>query len=215
MSLTLFCHPLSSFCWKALIALYETEAPFEAHILDLGDAAARAAFLKLSPMGKMPVLRDAARNEVVPESSIIIDYLAQYYPGPSRLLPADPDAARRTRLADRFYDAYVHEPMQKIVGDILRPEGGKDPVGVGQARARLQSAYDVIEAEMAAQTWAAGEAFTLADCAAAPALHYANRVEPFGAARTHTAAYLARLEARPSFARTLQEAEPYRAMFPG
>ena len=214
MSLKLYYHPLSSYCWKALIALYENGTPFEPRIVDLGDEASRAAFLALWPMGKMPVLRDEAGGATIPESSIIIEYLEARYPGPSNLVPADPDLARRTRLADRFYDLYVHDPMQRIVGDRLRPDGSKDPFGVEQARARLRSAYDMIETDMADKTWAVGETFSMADCAAAPALHYANIVEPFAPTHAHVAGYLERLTARPSFARALKEAEPYKAMFP-
>ena len=214
MSLTLYFHPLSSFCQKVLIALYENDTPFTPHLVDLGDEAARAAFVKIWPIGKFPVLHDAARSETVPESSVIIEYLAQHYPGPAQLVPADPDRAWRTRLADRFYDLYVQEPMQKIVGDRLRPPDRKDPFGVAQAKARLATAYDMIERGMTERTWAMGEAFTLADCAAAPALFYADKVLAFGDAHKTTAAYFGRLMQRPSFARALKEAEPYFSLFP-
>ena len=214
MSLTLHMHPLSSYCWKALIALYENATPFTPKIVNLGEPAEAAAFKALWPIGKFPVLADAARDVIVPESSIIIEYLARHYPGPAPLLPADPDAARRARLADRFYDLYVHSPMQKIVGDRLRPAEAKDPHGVAEARAALALAYGMIERDMAGKTWAMGEAFTLADCAAAPALYYANAVLPFGAEHGHVKAYLARLLARPSFARVVEEAGPYFKYFP-
>ena len=214
MSLTLYYHPLSSFCWKALIALYETDTPFTAQMVNLGDEAERAALLKLWPVGKFPVLRDEARDQTIPETSILIEYLDQHYPGRTRFIPADPDAARQTRLRDRFYDLYVHLPMQKIVGDRLRPETGRDPHGVEEARARLRSSYDMIDRQMAGGGWAMGEAFGLADCAALPALFYGNAVEPFGEKHNNTAAYLDRLKARPSVARVLAEAEPYFKMFP-
>jgi glutathione S-transferase len=215
MSLTLYQHPLASFCWKVLIALYENGTPFEARLVDLGNEAERAAFLKLTPLGKMPVLRDEARDRTIPETSIIIEYLDTHYPGPKRLIPAEPELALRTRLSDRFFDLYVQEPMQKIVGDELRPEGKRDPHGVAQARAALRSAYAFLEQEMATRRWAMGDDFTLADCAAAPALFYADKVVAIGEERPNTAAYLSRLMARPSFARVLEEAKPYFHMFPG
>ena len=214
MSLHLYFHPLASFCHKALIALYENDTPFEAVFVDLGKQAERAALLKLWPIGKFPVLRDDARDQTVPESTIIIEYLDRHYPGTTRFIPSDADHARQTRLRDRFYDLYVHEPMQKIVGDRLRPEGSKDPHGVEEARARLRTSYDMIDSEMATRTWAAGEAFGLADCAAAPALFYANEVMPFGENHRNVAAYFGRLKARPSYARVLREAEPFFVMFP-
>jgi glutathione S-transferase len=214
VTLTLYYHPLASFCWKALIALYENGTPFEPHIVDLGDPASRADFLKVWPIGKFPVLRDAARDHTVPESSTIIEYLAQHYPGPTRLIPLDTDAARQVRFRDRFYDHYVHEPMQKIVTDRLRPAGRNDPHGVEQARAMLATSLGMVDKDMTARTWTMGEDFGLADCAAAPALFYADKVMPFAASHGNAAAYLARLKQRPSFARVLKEAEPYFKMFP-
>jgi glutathione S-transferase len=214
MSLKLYYHPLSSFCWKVLIALYENDTPFTPVMVDLGSEAERAALHKLWPIGKFPVLSDEARNRVIPESSIIIEYLDNHYPGRIRFIPADTDLARSTRLRDRFYDLYVHLPMQKIVGDRLRPAGSNDPFGVDEARARIASCYGMIDKEIAARTWAMGDAFTLADCAAAPALFYGNMVLPFGDGHKNLTAYFERLKARPSFARVLGEAEPYFAMFP-
>jgi glutathione S-transferase len=214
MSLTLHFHPLSSFCWKALIALYENDTPFAPHLVNLGNEAERAAFLKLWPIGKFPVLRDDATDRTIPESSIIIEYLDNQYPGRTRLIPADAKLALQTRLRDRFYDLYVHLPMQKVVGDRMRPQKEKDPHGVDEARARIQSCYGMIDKELAGKTWAMGEVFTLADCAAAPALFYANKVLPFGDAHKNVAAYFDRLQRRPSFARVIKEAEPYFSMFP-
>ena len=214
MSLTLHFHPLASYCHKVLIALYENDVPFTPNRVDLSSESERAALLKLWPIGKFPVLRDDARSVTVPESTVIIEYLDRYYPGQTRFIPADFDAAWQTRLRDRFYDLYVHEPMQKIVGDRLRPEGSKDPHGVEEAKTRLRTAYGLIDQQMAMQTWATGEAFGLADCAAAPALFYANEVMPFGEGCGNLAAYFGRLRARPSYARVLREAEPYFAMFP-
>jgi len=170
--------------------------------------------VKLWPVGKFPVLRDDATDRTIPETSIIIEYLDSQYPGRTRLIPADARLALQTRLRDRFYDLYVHLPMQKIVGDRLRPEGSRDPLGVEEARARIQSCYGIIDQEVAARTWAVGDAFSMADCAASPALFYANKVVPFGGSHSHLAAYFDRLQARPSFARVLREAEPYFQMFP-
>jgi glutathione S-transferase len=214
MSLTLHFHPLASFCWKALIALYENDTPFAPNMVDLGNAAERAALLKLWPIGKFPVLRDDARDQTVPESSIIIEYLDRHYPGRTRFIPAEPDLAWQTRLRDRFYDLYLHLPMQKIMVDRLRPEGKRDPHGVEEARGQLRTSYRMIEAQMSAGTWATGEAFGLADCAAMPPLFYGNMVEPFGDAHKNVTAYFERLKARPSVARVLKEAEPYFNMVP-
>jgi glutathione S-transferase len=214
MSLKLYFHPLSSFCWKALVALYENETPFTPVSVDLANETERAALLKLWPVGKFPVLRDDATDRTIPESSIIIEYLDEQYPGRTRFIPADARQASQTRLRDRFYDLYVHLPVQKIVGDRLRPQGSKDPLGVEEAKARIQSCYGVIDKEVAAKTWAMGDAFSIADCAACPALFYASKVVPFDGAHGHLAAYFDRLKARPSFARVIKEAEPYFHMFP-
>lgn len=214
MSLTLHFHPLASYCHKVLIALYENDTPFLPNRVDLFNERERAALLKLWPIGKFPVLRDDARDQTVPESTVIIEYLDRYYPGTTQFIAADADRAWQTRLRDRFYDLYVHEPMQKIVGDRMRSEDKKDRHGVEEAKARLQTSYGMIDREMATRTWAMGEAFSLADCAAAPALFYANEVMPLGDRHANVAAYLGRLKARPSYARVLKEAEPYFAMFP-
>jgi glutathione S-transferase len=214
MSLTLHFHPLASFCWKALIALYENDTPFTPNVVDLGDPAERAALLKLWPIGKFPVLHDDAREQTIPESSIIIEYLDRHYPGGTKFIPTDSGLAWQTRLRDRFYDLYVHLPMQKIIADRLRPEAKKDPHGAEQARAQLRTSYRMIEAQMAAGSWAMGEAFSLADCAALPSLFYANMVEPFGDTHKNVTAYFERLKARPSVARVLREAEPYFKMVP-
>jgi glutathione S-transferase len=214
MTLKLYYHPLSSFCWKALVALYESGVPFTPKLVDLGNPAERAALLKLWPIGKFPVLQDDASGEVVPESSIIIEYLDHHYPGRVRFIPGDADGALRTRLRDRFYDLYVHLPMQKIMGDRLRADGKKDPHGVEEARAQLRKSYAMIEQQMAAGPWAMGDDFSLADCAAAPALFYGSMVVPFGDDEKNLAAYFERLKARPSFARVIKEAGPYFSMVP-
>jgi glutathione S-transferase len=211
MSLQLYAHPLSSFSWKVLIALYENETPFE---LVTVDQTTHTDLLRLWPIGKFPVLGDPARGETVPESSAIIDYLDRYHPGPVRFTPADPDQAWRVRLRDRFFDLHIHQPMQKIVGDRIRPAGQKDPFGVDEAHASLAKAYPVVETQIAGGTWLCDDAFGLADCAAAPALYYANKVQPLGDEYAATKAYLERLKARPSFARVLREAEPFFKLFP-
>jgi glutathione S-transferase len=214
MSLKLYFHPLASFCHKALIAFYENDIPFEPVVVDLADETSSAAFRAVWPMAKMPVLRDETRDRTVAEATIIVEYLDATYPGPTRFLPTDPDQAWQTRMWDRFYDHYIQEPMQKIVTDRLRPEGRNDPYGVEQAQGQLRGAYAVIEREMAAKPWMMNDVFTLADCAAAPALFYANTVVPFGKTHRKLIAYLDRLMARPSFARVLEEAQPYFALFP-
>ena len=214
MTLRLYMHPLASYCWKALIALYEAEVPFEQEIIDLQDPDARERFVRMTPLGKFPVIVDEAAGKAFPESSIIIEYLAAKYPSAARLMPADPDLALRVRLSDRFYDLYIHEKMQKIVGDRIRPEGQKDPGGVERAHAELQIALALVDRDMASGGWATGLTFTMADCAAAPALYYANQVAPFGDSHPGAARYLDRLIERPSFARVLAEAQPYFDMFP-
>lgn len=214
MLLTLYMHPLSSYCHKTLIALYENATPFTAVSVNLGDPDERAMLLKLWGVGKFPVLQDDARGEVVPESSIIIDYLDRHYPGATRLIPEDGDAARVVRFADRFYDLHIHNHMQKVVGNRLRPADAKDPHGVEDAKTRMRAAYDIAERDMTSRRWATGDDFSMADCAAAPALFYAAKVLPYADSHPHLAAYLERLKARPSYARVLKEAEPYFHMFP-
>ncbi|CCD93442.1 fragment of putative Glutathione S-transferase (part 1) [Bradyrhizobium sp. ORS 375] len=214
MSLTLYYHPLSSFCWKVLIALYENDTPFTPKLINLGDADERAAFVKLWPVGKFPVLCDEQRQRTIPESSIIIEYLDQHFGGATRFIPDDPDLALRTRLRDRFLDLYLHMPTQTVVFDRLRPGDARDPLGVAEARTRLRTSYAMLEAELPSDGWAMGDHFTLADCAALPALFYAEKVEPFGGELAKVPAYLARLKARRSVARVLAEAEPYFDMFP-
>jgi glutathione S-transferase len=207
MALTLYYHPLSSYCQKVMVALYENATPFTPQLIDLKDAQSRAILTKLWPIGKFPVLADG--DWIVPESGIIIEYLAQHYPGPVKLLPDDPDLARRTRMHDRFFDFYVNDQMGKIVFDRFRPEGQRDAIGVEKAKAVLTTALGMIEEDIAAKTWAMGDDFGMADCAAAPALNYANMVMPFRDSHPNTSRYLDRLLGRASFARTVKEAEPY------
>ncbi|MGE6783617.1 glutathione S-transferase family protein [Ensifer adhaerens] len=214
MSLTLYQHPLASFCHKVLIALYENDTPFTSSLVDLLDPAEAARFAALWPAGKMPVLTDSARDVVVPETSIIIEYLDRHYPGAVRLIPGDPDQALKARLWDRFFDLYIHVPMQKIVTDTLRAEGENDHRGVKDARATLRLAYGMAEKHFAENTFAAGDSFSLADCAATPALFYAGIVEPFDEEYPHLSTYFERLLARASVRRVLAEARPYFHMFP-
>jgi glutathione S-transferase len=214
MSLTLYMHPLASFCHKVLIAFYENAVPFRAETVDLMDEGAAAVHLARWPVGKIPVLHDGERNRIVAETSIIIEYVAGRFPGPVPLLPADGEVLLETRLWDRFFDLYVSQPMQKIVVDRLRPEGGGDAIGVAEAKKTLDTAYAMIEERMAGRTWATGEAFTLADCAALPGLFFASIVHPFPGGARNLAAYFERLLDRPSVNRTLSEARPFFPMFP-
>ena len=214
MSLTLYSHPLASFCQKVLLALYENAVPFQAKTVDLLDPRSAASLLAKWPVGKIPVLHDAARDRVIPETSIIIEYVQQHFPGPCLLLPADSDEQLSARLWDRFFDLYVGGPMQRIVTDRLRPGDGKDPLGVADARQTLDTAYAMIDGQVKERRWAIGEHFTIADCAAAPALFYASIVHPFGSGHSHLEAYFERLLTRPSMQRTLREARPFFSMFP-
>ena len=210
--LEFFGHPFSSYCQKALIALYEKAVPFDFRLLapDEPDNGARLA--ALWPLGKFPVLRDGDRTIV--EASIIVEHVDILYPGAGPLIPRDPAQALEVRMLDRFFDNYIATPQQKLVYDAIRPEGQKDPAGVADARAMLENAYGWADAHMSARTWAAGEAFSLADCAAAPHLFYAHWSHAIPAKYGHLLAYRARLLARPSFARAVEEARPYREFFP-
>lgn len=213
MSLTLYIHPLASFCHKVLIGLHENATPFESRIVDFSDPGSAASLLEKWPVGKIPVLHDSAGDRVLPETSIIIEYLQAHYPGPVRLLPEDPDHLLEVRLWDRFYDLYVSVPMQKIVTDRIRPAGTGDPYGVAEARTTLDQAYRMIEAHMPGKRWATGNSFTMADCAALPALFFATIVHPLPDGHP-AAAYLERLLARPSVERVIAEARPYFKFFP-
>ncbi len=212
MTLTLHAHPLSSYCWKALIAFYEKAAEFEYHELDPGDPDAAARFAALWPMAKMPTLVDDGR--LIVETSIIVEYLDLKHPEPFLLIPEDREAALEVRMLDRIFDNYVMTPMQKIVFNRFCPAEARNAHDVMAARQTIETAYDWLETRLRDRTWAAGEPFSLADCAAAPSLHYAEKVQPMAQRFPWLADYLARLETRPSFARVLKEAEPYAHMFP-
>lgn len=213
MSLELFLHPLSSYCHKVLIALYENDIPFEAKRID--DPAVAREYEKLSPLKRFPILQDVERGRVIPESTIIIEYLDAHFPGRVRFVPTDPDLAWQVRLRDRFFDNYLHTPMQKFAAERLRPEGMKDPYGLEEAKVLFMKALGLVEADMANKTWTLGESFTLADCSAAPALFYGNRFfGPFPDTHPNALAYLDRLLRRPSYARALEEAKPFMHLLP-
>ena len=213
MPLTLYFHPLSSFCHKALIALYENDTPFKPVAVDLSDETSRNAFLAVWPVGKFPALRDADR--LIPESTSIIEYLALHYPGPIKLIPDDAETALKTREIDRFYDLSLHIEMQKIIGDRMRPKDQNDPYGVAHAKGKVETALALADKDMANNPWAAGDDFTMADCAAAPPLFYCDfAIAPLAGHYDNLAAYLGRLKQRPSYARALKEAEPFLGMVP-
>lgn len=214
MAMKLYAHPLSSSCWKVLIALYENGTPFDFRQLDPEHPENGADFAARWPIGKMPVLVDRGRTIV--ESSIIIEYLDLHHRGAMALVPhhADPDAALAVRTMDRIFDHYVMTPMQQIVFDRIRPAGIRNGDDVDRGRAGLDTAYSWLESELAGRGWAAGEDFSMADCAAAPSLHYADKVQPLRGRFPTLGAYIDRLETRPSVARVLSEARPYAHMFP-
>lgn len=212
MALQLYFHPFSSYCQKALVALYENAIPFEPQLLEGPDSPASRRLATLWPMKRFPVLVDGERSVV--EASCIVEYLGLRMPGPVRLIPDDAQAALEVRMMDRFFDNYVATPQQKIVSDTFRPEAARDAHGVRQAREMLDTAYGWLDSVMARREWAAGDDFSLADCGAAPFLFYADWTHPIGQAHPNVAAYRRRLLARPSFARAVDEARPYRGLFP-
>ncbi len=206
----LYAHPFSSYCQKVLIALYENGTLFEYCVLE-GEAA-MADLARLWPMKRFPVLVDRGRTVI--ESTAIIEHLAVFHPSPIRLIPEDAGRAVEVRMMDRFFDNYVMTPMQKIVFDHLRPANARDAYGVANARSTLDTAYDWLDGQLANREWAAGDRFSMADCAAAPSLFYADWVQPIGDAQARVRAYRKRLLARPSVARAIEEARPYRKYFP-
>jgi glutathione S-transferase len=208
----LFAHPFSSYSQKALIALYENEIPFTFRMLAPDNPENGAEFAARWPIQRFPILVDG--NRTIFEASSIIEYLDVHYPGRSRLIPVDPDLAIDVRMMDRVFDNYVMGMMQKSVLDAIRPPDVRDAHGVAEARAMLDAAYAWLDGRMADREWAVGEAFTLADCAAAPALFYADWAQPIPPRFANLTAYRQRLLARPSFARAVEEARPYRAFFP-
>jgi glutathione S-transferase len=212
MQPVLYAHPFAAYCWKVLIALYEHDTAFTYRRLGPEDPEAGAELAALWPIGRFPVLDDSGRAVI--ESSVIIEYLDRHYPGSHPMIPRDPDQALEARFMDRIFDNEVMTPVQTIVGDSLRPAEARDPYGVDKAKAALGKIYRWLDGRLAGKNWAIGDAFTLGDCAAAPSLFYADWVHEIDAGFTHLRAYRARLLARPAIARVVDEARPYRPLFP-
>jgi glutathione S-transferase len=208
----LYGHPFSAYYQKALIAFYESGIPFELRLLAHDDPRTAAEHAALWPLKRMPVLVD--RGRTVLESSIIVEYLDLHHPGPARLIPESPDHALEARMMDRCFDNYIMAPMQALVFDSIRKPENRNAQSVAEAKAMLDTAYRWLDGTMADREWAAAGAFSLADCAAAPALFYADWAYPIDAGFTHVHAYRRRLLQRPSFARAVDEARPYRPLFP-
>jgi glutathione S-transferase len=212
MTLQLFAHPFSSYCQKALIAFYENDIPFALRMLSPDEPANGEEFAGLWPIRKFPILVEDGRS--ILEASIIIEYLQVNHPGRVTLIPKDPNTAIEVRMLDRFFDNYVMTPQGKCVFDALRDPKDRDPYGVAEARAMLDTAYVWLDERMADREWGAGDAFSLADCAAAPSLFYADWTHEIPAKLANLHAYRARLLARPSFARAVDGGRPYRHFFP-
>jgi len=213
MALAFYYHPFSSYCWKALIPLYEAGTAFTPRRVD--DPEAGAELKRRWPIARFPVLVDEASGLTLPEASVIIEYLDTHYPGARPMLPADPQLRLEVRLLDRFFDNYIHGSLQKITGDRLRAADKRDAHGVAEAHTMLDKCYAWLDERMQGKEWAVGNDFSLADCAAAPALFYSDWVHPIGDAHPNVAAYRARLLARPSVKRAIDAARPFRAFFPG
>ncbi len=211
MTPTLYAHPFAAYCWKALIALYENSTPFTYRIVE--DAAGWAELQALWPISKFPLLKD--QGATIVESSIIVEYLMRHYPGAAPMIPENLEAALNVRFMDRFFDNYVMSPMQTIVSDRRRAPHETDAKGVSDAHKLLDVAYRWLEGRVSPPAWASGSAFSLADCAAAPSLIYADWVHPIGDDFPALRAYRAQLLARPSVARVVDDARPYRKFFPG
>jgi len=205
-----FGHPFSSYCQKVLIALWADDTPFEYRTVGPDQPGNQAELARRWPFGKFPLLIDD--DETVVESTVIIEHLQARHPGRNRWIPAG-DEGRRVRFLDRVFDRYVMDNMSVPVADAMRPEKARDSTGVAKARADLITAYDWLEGQIG-DRWAVGDRFTLADCAAAPSLFYADWVEPIGPSRPRLAAYRARLLAHPPVARAVDEGRPYRPFFP-
>ncbi len=212
MSLVLHAHPLSSYCQKVLLGLRENGVAFDYRKIEFGDAAHGAELERLWPMKRIPVLVE--NGAPIVESSIILEHVDRAYPGQTKLIPADPAMALEARFMDRVFDCYVMTPMQAVVFEALRPADARDPFGVAKARKELDTIYAWLDAKLDGREWAAGPAFTIADCAAAPSLFYADWTQPIPAMYARLKAYRARLLARPAFAQIVDEARPYRQFFP-
>ncbi|MEK8033065.1 glutathione S-transferase family protein [Ideonella sp. DXS29W] len=212
MALQLYYHPFSSYCQKALIAFYENDIGFEPRLLEGPDSEAMQRLAELWPMKRFPMLVDG--DQTIIEASCIIEHLGLHHPGPVRLIPDNPAAALEVRMWDRFFDNYVSTPQQKVVFDAIRPEGTRDAYGVREAQQMLETAYAWLDRRMAGREWVAGDHFSLADCGAAPFLFYADWTHPIAEGFAHVRAYRQRLLKRPSFARAVDEARPFRPYFP-
>lgn len=210
MTIELFAHPFSSYCQKALIAFYENDIPFTYRMME--DSGVGEEFAVLWPIKRFPILREDGR--VVMEATSAIEYLQVHHPGSVKLIPEDPGLAVEVRMLDRFFDNYVMTPQGKFVFDALRPDGSKDPYGVEEAGRMLDTSYAWLDDRMKDRVWAVDDGFTLADCAAAPSLFYADWTYPIPERYAHLKAYRARLLARPSFARAVEEARGFRHYFP-
>jgi glutathione S-transferase len=211
LTLQLFAHPFSSYCWKVLIPLWADGTEFEYRNVDPSHPGVMEELRTLWPFGKFPILVDD--GAVIAETTCIIEHLQAHHPGPNVWIP-EGDEGRRVRFLDRFFDLYIQGNMQPAVNHALRPEGHGDAYGAEQGRKNLRLAYDWLEANLPDSEWATGDSFTLADCAAAPALFYADWIDPIGDARPRLSAYRARLLAHPPVSRAVEEARPYRAYFP-
>jgi glutathione S-transferase len=209
--LTLYGHPISSYTWKVLIALYENATPFESITVDENTYA---DFIAKWPMGKFPILLDSDRKKMITETSVVIEYLDLFYPGRTRFIPKDIDTALEVRRWDRVFD-HLNTTMSKVVLDNIRAEGQHDPVGVEEAKRIIHGIYGVVETQLGARAFIVGDSFTMADCSAAPALWYGVRNVPLDGKYPRIAAYRKRLNARPSFARCVKGAEPLFHLYPG
>jgi glutathione S-transferase len=212
MTLALYGHPFASFVWKPLIALYERNVAFEFRTVDAEHPENRARMAELSPTGQFPALVDGARE--VTQSNCVIEYLDLYHGDATAMIPSDPREALEAREMADVFDDYVQAPMQRIVGDALRGEDERDARGVADARSMLERSYAWLERRLQNREWAACGRFTIADCSAAPALFYADWTHPIPRNCPTLAAYRARLLARPSVARVVDEARPFRPFFP-
>ena len=211
MAIELFAHPFSSYCQKAIIALHEHGVDWTLRMIEPGSEW-NTEWEAIWPIRRFPVLREGGR--VVPEASAIIEHLHARHRTTTPLIPDDPDDAVEVRMLDRFFDHYVSDPQARIVVNALRREDQRDPLAGQEAQELLDRAYAWLDARMAGRTWAVGEAFSMADCAAAPSLFYADWTHPIGDRFANVSAYRARMLRRPSIARAVDAARPYRQLFP-
>ena len=209
MSLQLFAHPFSSFCWKVQIALDADETPYVYRNVDPSNPGVLEELKALWPLAKFPVLVDD--GETIAETTCIIEHLQAKHPGQNVWIPQG-DEGRRVRFLDRFFDLHIQGNMQPSVNHAIWPDGEGKAAERGISALRI--AYDWLEENLPDSEWAAGDKFTVADCAAAPALFYADWVEEIGEQRPRLNAYRARLLAHPAVSKSVEGARPYRAYFP-